>query len=600
MTTRSPEPQPRLVYEERLKARRATLAARTARDARVAYARLGTAVATVVVGWLAVADRAFSAWWLVVPVVSFLALVEYHDRVIRARDAAAASIAFYERGMARLDDWWAGGGEPGLRFADDAHPYAGDLDLFGPGSLFDLLSIARTHAGEDALASWLLHPPAAPETRARQGAVAELTAHLDFREALALAGAEARTAVNTSALEAWAAGETRLRASWPGLPAVALSGATIAAIAWWAVGGPLAPLVITILGEVLFARLLQRHTDEVLRGSDLSGLEALAHVLEQIEGEPVESARLIGGRDALREGPAKASAAVRRFHRLLVIHDWRLNLLFAPVAGILLWPIQFAWAFDSWRRKFGHRVPAWIAAVGEFEAFSSLATYAYEHPADPFPVLLDEGPASFDGLALGHPLIPAASVVRNDVQLTPPTRLLIVSGSNMSGKSTLLRTVGVNTVLALAGAPVRAHRLALTPLDVGATLRIQDSLLAGRSRFYAEITRIRDLAAAAATGAPLLFLFDELLQGTNSQDRLVGAVGVLRSLMDRGAIGLVTTHDLALTAIADQVGRRAVNVHFEDRIEAGRLTFDYRMRPGPVTHGNGLALMKAVGLDLPP
>jgi MutS domain V len=599
MTASPDEPGPRRAYDERLRARRAALGARAKRDALVAHARLGTAVAAAVMGWLVFADHAFSAWWLTAPVVSFLGVVQYHDRVIRARDAAAAAIAFYERGIARLEDRWAGGGEPGLPFADDEHPYAADLDLFGRGSLFELLSIARTHAGEATLASWLLHPATALEVRARQGAVAELTPRLDFRETLALAGAEARTAVNTAALESWAGGDERLSARWPALPGLVLSAATIAAIAWWAIGGPVAPLVVTILGEVLFARAFQRRTDRVLRGSDFSGLEALAHVLEQIEHEPLESPRLSQSQKALRTGPVSASTALRRLHRLLVIHDWRLNLIFTPVAGVLLWPVQFAWAFDSWRRSFGHHVPAWTAAAGELEAFSSLATYAWEHPADPFPDLVEQGPASFDGTALGHPLIPSASMVYNDVRLTPPTRLLIVSGSNMSGKSTLLRTVGVNAVLALAGAPVRARRLALTPLDVGGTLRIQDSLQAGRSRFYAEITRIRDLSAAAASGAPLLFLFDELLQGTNSQDRLVGAVGVLRSLMDRGAIGLVTTHDLALTAIAEQVGSRAVNVHFEDRIEAGQLAFDYRMRPGPVTHGNGLALMKAVGLSLP-
>jgi DNA mismatch repair ATPase MutS len=253
---------------------------------------------------------------------------------------------------------------------------------------------------------------------------------------------------------------------------------------------------------------------------------------------------------------------------------------------------------DGWRRTFGPEVPRWIAAVGEFEAFSCLATFAYEHPGHPFPELLEHGPARFDGAGLGHPLIPAAARVPNDVRLIGPARLLVVSGSNMSGKSTLLRVVGTNAVLALAGAPVCAERLALTPLVVGATLRIQDSLQAGRSRFYEEILKIRQLSGMADGPTPLLFLFDELFQGTNSQDRLAGATGVLRSLLDRGAIGLVTTHDLALTAIADQLGDRAVNVHFDDCLEAGELAFDYRMRPGPVTHGNGLALMKAIGLDV--
>jgi DNA mismatch repair ATPase MutS len=283
---------------------------------------------------------------------------------------------------------------------------------------------------------------------------------------------------------------------------------------------------------------------------------------------------------------------------MIEIHDWRLNLIFAPFAAVLLWSFQLAWALESWRRTFGPLVPVWLSVVGEFEAFSCLAAYAYEHPADPFPELIEEGRARFDGTALGHPLIPASTMVRNDLRLAHDTQLLVVSGSNMSGKSTLLRTVGVNGVLALAGAPVRAERLVLTPLAIGATLRIQDSLQAGRSRFYAEITRLRQLTDLANGPTPLLFLLDELFQGTNSHDRLVGAIGVLRSLLNSGAIGLVTTHDLALTAITDAVGGGAMNVHFDDRFEGSDLAFDYRMRPGPVTRGNGLALMRAVGLDV--
>jgi DNA mismatch repair ATPase MutS len=189
--------------------------------------------------------------------------------------------------------------------------------------------------------------------------------------------------------------------------------------------------------------------------------------------------------------------------------------------------------------------------------------------------------------------------VRNDVRLDTDHRLLVISGSNMSGKSTLLRTVGINAVLALAGAPVRAQSLRLSPLAIGATLRIQDSLQEGRSRFYAEVTRIRELVTTASGPVPLLFLLDELFHGTNSHDRLVGASGVLRNLLDLGAIGLITTHDLALTSIADDLAPRAVNVHFEEWFEGREMQFDYRLKPGPVQRSNALALMRAVGLDVP-
>jgi DNA mismatch repair ATPase MutS len=192
--------------------------------------------------------------------------------------------------------------------------------------------------------------------------------------------------------------------------------------------------------------------------------------------------------------------------------------------------------------------------------------------------------------------------VRNDVRLVGEghgegPRALVVSGSNMSGKSTLLRTVGVNTVLALAGAPVRARRLTLTPLSVGATLRVHDSLQAGTSRFYAEITRLRTIVDLTTRSPPPLFLLDEMLNGTNSRDRRIGAEAVLRGLIRRGAIGLVTTHDLALSEIAETLAPRAANVHFEDHLENGQMTFDYVCRPGVMTRSNALELMRAVGLD---
>jgi DNA mismatch repair ATPase MutS len=269
-----------------------------------------------------------------------------------------------------------------------------------------------------------------------------------------------------------------------------------------------------------------------------------------------------------------------------------------------MWETHLAWAIEQWRRASGGHVRGWLDAAGQFEAFSSLAAYRFEHPGDPFPDILPvaDSPGAqpqFEAIALAHPLIPGAQVVANDVSLAGATRLLVISGSNMSGKSTLLRTVGINTVLALAGAPVRAASLRLTPLGLGATLRIQDSLQEGRSRFYAEITRIREIAEVAGRGEPLLFLLDELFHGTNSHDRLVGASGVLRSLLARGAIGLITTHDLALTAVAGELAPHAVNVHFEDWFEGGEIRFDYRMKAGPVTRSNAVALMRAVGLDVP-
>ena len=376
--------------------------------------------------------------------------------------------------------------------------------------------------------------------------------------------------------------------------------AAIASFAWWMATGDAGAFVLVVVLEILFSTPLRARVDNALHAADgpARDLDILAHVLLQLEAQHFTSSRLRALHDSLETHGVVASRAIHRLHQLVEWHDWQHNPFFAIIGATLLWGTHIAFAIEHWRRQYGTHVAVWLHTVAEFEALSSLSTYRYERPADPFPEIVEGASAVYEGIDLGHPLIPDSRAVRNDVRLTPPTRLFVVSGSNMSGKSTLLRTVGVNAVLAFAGAPVRARALRLTPLVIGATLRIQDSLQEGRSRFYAEITRIREIADRAAGPVPVLFLLDEIFHGTNSHDRLVGASGVLRSLVDRGAIGLITTHDLALTAVVSELTPRAQNVHFEDHFEGGEIHFDYRLKPGPVTRSNAIALMRAVGLDV--
>lgn len=263
-----------------------------------------------------------------------------------------------------------------------------------------------------------------------------------------------------------------------------------------------------------------------------------------------------------------------------------------------MWMPLHAWGVDRWRSRWAGQVEDWLRVLGEMEALASLAGYAFENPADPFPEIAEGGEPLFVAREVGHPLLPRDRCIRNDIRLDADLRMLVVSGSNMSGKSTLLRAVGVNAVLALAGAPVRAASLRISPLSVGASIRRSDSLQGGTSRFYAEIQRLRDLMSLAEATGRLLFLIDEIFNGTNSHDRRIGADGVLRAFLKRRAIGVVTTHDLAITQIAVDLAPKAANVHFEDQMEEGRIAFDYRLRPGVVSKSNALALMRAVGLDL--
>ena len=274
------------------------------------------------------------------------------------------------------------------------------------------------------------------------------------------------------------------------------------------------------------------------------------------------------------------------------------NQFFRALAAPLLWVTQCAIAIESWRQTNGPKVGEWLAAVGEFEALCSLASFAYEQPSAVFPQLLEENMPAFRAMRMQHPLIDPGKAIANDIDLSRDSALWIVSGSNMSGKSTYLRAIGLNAVLAWAGAPVCCESLTLSPLRIGASIRINDSLADNRSRFYAEISRLREIVDLAKSGAPTLFLLDELLSGTNSHDRRIGASAVVRSLVELGAIGLVTTHDLALAEIVPSLQGRARNVHFADHMEKGEMQFDYRLREGVVEHSNALALMRAVGLDV--
>jgi hypothetical protein len=591
---------PRDEYTQRLEARRAAAALQAERHRLIANARLVTFLAGAAVAGFAFWAERIAASWLVIPVVAFVALVVWHRRVSVARRRAERAVAFYERGLARLDNRWMGKGEPGVRFLDEHHPNALDLDLFGTGSLYELLCTARTRKGEDTLAAWLLAPATPEEVRGRQAGVAELRPRLDLREEFALLGADLPAGVDLAALVAWGAAPSILPGGWPRIVAAVLPACTLAALAgWWAFGmGPI-PFLVSLSIQGGFALWLMRRVHRVVGPVERTAqnIALFSGVLACLERERFESPRLRALRETLATSGVPPSRRIAQLGRLADWLEAQHSQFFALFAPLLLWTTQLAFAVEAWRTAAGPAIGRWLEAVGEFEALCALAAFAYENPLDPFPEIVPEGPF-FAGEGLGHPLLPVAQCVRNDVNLGGDLRLLVVSGSNMSGKSTLLRTVGINTVLALAGAPVRAHRLRLSTLVVGATLRIQDSLQAGRSRFYAEITRVRQLLDMAKGSPPLVFLLDEFLQGTNSHDRRLGAEVVLRTFLACGAIGLITTHDLALAEIANRLAPRAANVHFEDLLEDGKLLFDYRMRPGVVTTSNALALMRLVGIEI--
>jgi hypothetical protein len=588
---------PHQEYSRRVKAGELQAAQLQRKHLWLGNARIALFVAIFVQCWITGRTGSPSLYWLLVPISLFIVLVIVHRRVVRVLNMTKRAISVYGRGLARMEDRWSGSGETGEEFKDPLHLYAEDLDILGEGSLFQLLSNARTNMGKQCLAGWLLNHADVQEIQERQAAVAELKSRLDFREDLAVSGEVERIAAKPEALIAWAREESGLKDGrwWAlGLAILSIAALVFGFMVMWT------PFVIVLLINGIITSRARHRLEKIFAGvgDTHKDLDSLALLLRRIEIEKFESHRLQELRARLLTHGLRPSACIARLDTLADLDDSRHNWFVRIFDIPLLYSMQIAFALERWRRMYGSGIKAWLEVVGEIETLVSIAAYAYEHPQDPFPEFAPrESDICFQGDALGHPLLPADKCVRNDVRLGGKSQVLLVSGSNMSGKSTYLRVVGINAVLAMMGAPVRGRRLRLSRVAVGASMRVSDSLQKGISHFYAEIKRLRQVVDLSST-QPALFLLDEVLQGTNSHDRRAGTEGVLRTLVRNGAIGLVTTHDLALTSLEQVFPEHVCNAHFQERFEDDRLSFDYCLRPGVVTTSNGIELMKSIGLDV--
>ncbi len=568
---------------------------------RIGNWRLIVGIAAAVVAFLAIGRGSISAWWLLVPVGVFIALAVWHSRVLNARTRAERGVRYHESALSRLNDDWAGKGNTGDSFRAESHVYADDLDIFGKGGLFELISTTRTIAGDETLASWLLAPASFESAQQRQEAVRELSVRLDLREDLALLGEDVRSGVHADRLSTWGSAPRIRFAAYVRPLALGLSVLGLASlVAFFAQALPLWVFAAVFACGILFRFSVRKRVAEIVNAFDISGpdLVLLSLTIERLERERFESPLLRRLRSELDVAGLAASKRISKLRRWIELLDSSEHMIVRIVRPFLLWQEQAAMGVEVWRRVSGAYIGRWVQAIGEFEAISSLATLSFERPNWSFPELIEGAEPQFESAALRHPLIPDSRCVPNDVTLGNGVRLLVVSGSNMSGKSTLLRAVGLNCVLAWAGGPVAANRLQISRLDIGASIRVVDSLQDNRSRFFTEITRIRKIVEMTRSGSRVLFLLDELLSGTNSHDRVIGAAGIVRALLRAGAIGLITTHDLALTGIADELGSGIMNVHLEDEISGGEISFDYKLRPGVATRSNGLELMRVVGLEV--
>ncbi len=592
-------------YRARAAERQLAAAAKDRMHVRLGNAKVAIVIATMIY-WAVTVQSGPNSVLLGAAAVAFVALLVWHEVVIRALARAQAAVQFYADGMARVEDRWIGKGQASVRFRDVEHPYSDDLDVFGEGSLYDLIAGARTPMGEERLAAWLSVPAPPPVIRQRQARVVALRSQIDLRERLATVNAAAggRRLVPDRLIE-WA--ETP-----PTLPRAARPLAALLAVAFAAAvvnilyGGRALPLILLALANLGMLWWLMKPATAVVEGLSSAtmsaGVDLLARVVAEIERADFEDAEMVALVARLK-GANPGESASRGLARLARVSDWvdsRHNAFTRLVEIPALFTLQVAFYAAAWRARDGARLRDWVDAVGELEALLSLAGYAYEHPADTFAEIVEpaDGEAVYDAVGLAHPLIPRATAVANTIFLGASPRVLLVSGSNMAGKSTLMRTIGLNAVLGLAGAPVRATRLRLSPLVLGTCLRHTDSLREGRSGFFTEVLRIRQICNLLDGPGHVLFLFDELLSGTNSKDRRTAAEGLLRMLVARGAIGVVTTHDLALTEIAAMLPNAVRNVHLQDHVENGQMRFDYKLRDGVIAQSNALELMRMIGLDV--
>lgn len=577
-----------------------------ARTISTARAAVVGAVVLIVVG-IAISKIDASWWWgAAALLVGFGGLVFVHARAHRDLERATLATQFYDRGLLRLSWKWATFSNTGERFSTDAHPYADDLDILGKASLFQLIDTTATKEGEERLASLLLAREANfPEaSKKRQEAVRELSTLLDFREELAvLGGVVGSEKADPSKAIAWASTGEPLRIS-----------IAVKALARFA---PISTILLFILGRMqmvhswawvgpavvgMVVTAAHRQVGEALQvvGEAERTLSGFTRMFELCERTEFTSELLRGLRDRLLQSGSRASTEMNRLERIVGFVDARHNEIFRLfIAPLFWWDLNCALALDGWRARISSSVKGWFGALYELEAISSLASFAFENPQTTFPDLVSE--PVFEATKVGHPLLSPAQRISNDVPALSPGVGFVVTGSNMSGKSTFLRTLGINAVLAQAGAPVAAESMRIGPLEIVTSMRIRDSLDEGVSRFYAELKRLKAVVESARhppEGAASFFLLDEILHGTNTRERVIGASAILKELISKRALGAVSTHDLALGDLEKEMNGALRNVHFEEQVVGEKMSFDYRLREGVVTSSNALRLMKIVGIDV--
>jgi hypothetical protein len=575
--------------------------------------RVGNAIAGIAVVVAAILFQTYrslhggAAWPLLAGFIVIAALTWFSMRQQTKIARVRRLLVLYDRNLERAKGTEVQSGRTGTEAGQElrtaGHIYDRDLDILGPNSLFGLLDTARTGLGERGLARYLLEAATYEETQRRQEAVQELLPQTELREKIALLGASSFHQITAGFFDQWLddtppvfhAVIRPVLILTAGLNVVLLLIGFTHVIPW---GNVFPNLALSLSVQAAICLFLRARVMPVLSASAhlQQNVRLIADGLALMQSASFQSAKLTELQRASLE-PAGAIQLLKNLETPLIVVEQRTKEWYLVPSLLLALGTQSVISIAAWKRQHAAALRTWLSAWAEFEALNAIATYAFEHPTgdghNAWPELLPPThPPCYAARDLGHPLLPNAIV--NDVALGLETRLYLISGSNMSGKSTLLRSIGINAVLAYAGAPVRAQSLRLTPLRIGAALALTDSLAEGRSKFLAEVERLSAIVTASATSA-VLFLVDEIFSGTNSEDRRAAAAAVLEKLLANGAIGALSTHDLALTELAT-AANCGVNVHMASPNPEDPLAFDYLLKPGINTASSARAILRLLNI----
>ncbi len=571
---------------------------------RLAFWRLVWFVGSVLIVWLFIqTDQQLAAVAaLLAGMMGFLVLLKKHQQVKRERDINHHLAFINQDEIARLQRQYLRP-ETGEQFASPTHSYTGDLDVFGKHSLFRLLNRTHTYEGQNKLATWL-KAPANPDTiRLRQEAVAELKPELNWRQELeALAYLEETVNRSPDALVKWATAEAVPLPGYLRIIRFLFPAITLGLFIAWLLGylpGSGVLFGLAIHGLVL-SRLSALAGEVSEQTVDIStALKSFQKLLQQAETVAGKSVRIQAIRQALTSGSAPASTIIGQLSQLTEGLNYRRNPYFYLLFGVAtLWDVHYLVRLEAWRNKHGADLSDWFEALGELEALNSLAGFSYAHPAYATPNIVDDA-LTLNFIQAAHPLLAPERSIGNSLTFEGNGQTVLITGSNMSGKSTFLRTVGANVVLALAGAVVSAERFWCSPVHVFTSMRTQDSLEESTSSFYAELKRLQTLIGLTKQpkSIPVLYFLDEILKGTNSADRHRGAEALIRQMHQTTASGFVSTHDLELGQLTD-ADSFVRNFHFQSDLNNGELLFDYKLRVGICESFNASQLMQAIGIEM--